>query len=212
MPTPVFIDPSEDPEIALDDSAFEPVWRVLRALRAHDDALAEELDSLRRELGLRGRTGTRKPTKIHFDLPVRIGSDFVRALTLRIVETSTASWEFNFGLLQRFVKREKHARGPRGHIEDGFRLGNWVGTQRTSYKRNSLEPPARIQALKSVKGWVWDPHGASWQEGFEYLVRFVKREKHARVPRGHIEDGFKLGSWAKKSRKLRRNRFFLGIS
>ena len=57
--------------------------------------------------------------------------------------------------LKRFVRREKHARVPQEHIEDGVRLGKWVRKQRTSYKKNSLEP-ARIQALESVKGWIWD--------------------------------------------------------
>ena len=56
------------------------------------------------------------------------------------------------GSATRFVKREKHARVPQKHIEDGFKLGFWVSGQRTSYKNNSLEP-ARIQALESVKGW-----------------------------------------------------------
>lgn len=34
-------------------------------------------------------------------------------------------------------------------------LGPWASTQRTFCKKNSLEP-ARIRALESVKGWVWD--------------------------------------------------------
>jgi predicted helicase len=45
---PVFIGAGEDAEVALDDSAFKPVWDVIRALRAHDDELAERLDALRR--------------------------------------------------------------------------------------------------------------------------------------------------------------------
>ncbi len=104
-----------------------------------------------------------------------------------------------FDYLERFVKREKHARVPFPHIEDGFKLGSWVSRQRSSYKKNSLSP-APIRALEAVKGWVWDPHAASWQEGFDYLERFVKREKHARVPREYIEDGFKLGHWVSRQR------------
>ena len=53
---PVFIDTDEDPQIALDSSAFKPVWDVIKALRSHDDELGEELDELRRQLGA-GRTG-----------------------------------------------------------------------------------------------------------------------------------------------------------
>ncbi|AQT80276.1 hypothetical protein B1R94_14905 [Mycolicibacterium litorale] len=48
---PVFIDTDEDPEAALDASVFKPVWDVIKALRAHDEELGEQLDELRRNLG-----------------------------------------------------------------------------------------------------------------------------------------------------------------
>ena len=67
---PVFIDTDEDPENALDDSAFKPVWDVIKALRSHDDELGEQLDELRRQLGRRGRR-PRLPRKIHLDLPAK---------------------------------------------------------------------------------------------------------------------------------------------
>src|SRR5262249_7276488 len=50
---PVFVDESTDAESAIEASAFDRVWQVLKALRAHDEVLAEELDELRRELGRR---------------------------------------------------------------------------------------------------------------------------------------------------------------
>ena len=51
---PVFIEHSDDPERALEASAFKPVWSVLRALRDQDEELAEQLDSIRREMGPSG--------------------------------------------------------------------------------------------------------------------------------------------------------------
>ena len=39
---PVFVDESADADHALTNSAFEPVWQVLKALRAHDQKLADE--------------------------------------------------------------------------------------------------------------------------------------------------------------------------
>ena len=56
---PVFISQEEDEEKVLESSAFQDVWKVLRALRAHDDQLAEELDQLRLEVG-KLRTDGRK--------------------------------------------------------------------------------------------------------------------------------------------------------
>ena len=70
-----------------------------------------------------------------------------------------AGWLEGFDCLGRFVKREKHARVPDRHIEDGFKLGIWASTQRMSYKKISLTPD-RVQALEAVKGWLWDTREA----------------------------------------------------
>ncbi len=60
---PVFLADEEDPDRMLDESAFKNVWNVLKALRAHDEALGEELDELRRRLGAH-RSAARRPGKI----------------------------------------------------------------------------------------------------------------------------------------------------
>src|SRR5262249_17510817 len=51
---PVVVSDDDDAESALESSEFDRVWEVVRALRNHDDDLAEELDALRRERGRRG--------------------------------------------------------------------------------------------------------------------------------------------------------------
>src|SRR5262249_29291270 len=65
---PVFVDEDEDAAGALDTSAFKHVWDVLKALRAHDEQLGEELDDLRRRQGAL-RESPRRPGKIKLDLP-----------------------------------------------------------------------------------------------------------------------------------------------
>ena len=103
------------------------------------------------------------------------------------------------------------ARVPVSHTEDGYPLGTWVNDQRKKYRTDRLSPE-RIAFLESFPGWVWNPQDASWEEGFAALERFVAREgdaripnhhmengareRHARVTRGHREDGYPLGSWA----------------
>ena len=44
--------------------------------------------------------------------------------------TQEARWDENFDALVRFIEREGHARVPASHMEDGFKLGGWVGNQR----------------------------------------------------------------------------------
>ena len=58
-----------------------------------------------------------------------------------------------FVALERFTAREGHARPPAKHIEDGFKLGQWVSAQRRSKDRL---PPERIARFEAFPGWVWD--------------------------------------------------------
>jgi len=88
---PVFIDESEDADHVLSQSAFEPVWQVLKALRAHDRRLADELDQLRLSLGRRSKSGGRinLPDNIHLDVPRLLLHDFEQAFYVRTVELTT---------------------------------------------------------------------------------------------------------------------------
>lgn len=88
---PVFVDESEDADHALSHSAFEPVWQVLKALRAHDQKLADELDELRLKLGERSRSDgkLRLPDKIKVDVPTLVLGDFEQAFYVRTVEETT---------------------------------------------------------------------------------------------------------------------------
>ena len=196
---PVFVDLAADPEDALDESAFTAIASVLRALRDHDEALAEELDGLRRDLGARLRRRLRLPTKIVLDLPRKVSSNFSTAIATRVVRLTTASWEEWFARLQQYVKTYGNALVPGKHTTpDGYRLGVWVNSQRTHKDRLSAERRAR---LESVDGWVWDALDAAWEESFSQLQDYVRAEGEARVVQSHTTaDGFQLGAWVTRQR------------
>lgn len=89
---PVFIDESADADHALEHSAFAPVWQVLKALRAHDRRLADELDQLRMSLGQQAAAATRRiqlPQNIVFNVPRVLLKDFEQAFHVRTVERTT---------------------------------------------------------------------------------------------------------------------------
>ncbi len=88
---PVFIDEAEDADHVLSQSAFEPVWQVLKALRAHDRRLADELDQLRLSLGRRSKSSGRisLPDNIYLDVPRLLLQDFEQAFYVRAVEQTT---------------------------------------------------------------------------------------------------------------------------
>ncbi|MBI2694921.1 DEAD/DEAH box helicase [Mycobacterium nebraskense] len=195
MVIPVFIDTDEDPEVALDSSVFKPVWDVIKALRAHDEELGEQLDELRRQIGRKGGR-PRLPGKIHVDLPNAIGRDFSNAFDARLVEQTTAAWEFWYGLLQQFTKEYGHARVPRGYSSDNHKLDNWVTNQR-AFRRRGVLSEERQRRLEQLPGWAWDPHDEQWEQTFSALQEFAKAAGHARVPRSNK----RLGTWVQAQRQ-----------
>jgi superfamily II DNA or RNA helicase len=198
---PVFIDTDHDPEIALDDSAFKPVWDVIKALRSHDEQLAEQLDELRRALGYRGGR-IKLPSKIHLEVPTKVGADFAAAFDARLVEQTTTAWEFTYGLLQRYAEGHGHARVPVAHVENGIALGRWVNKQRTH--RRTLSG-AKQALLEQVPGWTWSSHDVAFMRAYAVLQRYVEREGTTRVAQSHVENGFNLGSWVNTQRQQKDN-------
>jgi superfamily II DNA or RNA helicase len=200
---PVLVDTDEpNPDVILDDSAFKPVWDVLLALRSHDEDLAQQLDDLRRMLGRLpgGSHGTvRLPPNIHVDIPDVRGIDFARAFDVRLVEQTTASWEFWFGLLQQFVEQSGHARVLRSYRVDGYPLGGWVHWQRHIHAKGTLDRD-RQRRLEAVPGWTWTARADKWEEGFSRLLQYVEHHGDARVPASYRADGYPLGAWVGTSR------------
>jgi superfamily II DNA or RNA helicase len=195
---PVFVGESEDPREAVERSAFKPIWEVIRALRDHDEELANRLDELRREATQPSSLEDHIPRKIVIDMPERVGDDFVRAFETKLVEQTTATWEFWFGLLQSYVDRTGDARVRFDHVEGDFRLGGWVNAQRSAYSTGNLDP-ARVARLESLKGWSWSvKRGHGWERGFHHLQQFFGRNGHGHVPANHMEGDFPLGSWVQE--------------
>jgi hypothetical protein len=106
-------------------------------------------------------------------------------------DSRETDWAEGFRYLKVFKQREGHCRVPQKHIENGFRLGQWVGVQRGN--ADTLSAPRR-QQLDEL-GFVWDPVETDWAEGFRYLTIYKQREGHCRVPATHKENGFRLGQW-----------------
>lgn len=88
---PVFVDESTDASRAVEHSSFAPVWQVLKALRAHDQRLADELDAMRASIRTTG-TSTQQP-RLPNNVILEIGGilppHFAEAFYVRVVEHAT---------------------------------------------------------------------------------------------------------------------------
>jgi superfamily II DNA or RNA helicase len=197
---PVFIEEGESEHEALESSRFKPIWDVVNALRSHDDALAHDLDQLRTSLGRRGVIDGGGLRKIVFDLPAICGKSFAGALRTRLVEQTTASWMFWYGLLQEHVKNTGTAR-MRQHFKtkDGFKLGRWAGDQRRNKDVLSAD---RRKLLESCKGWCWDVFADKWHHGLEELKKYVALHGSLRVSAGFkTSHGKDLRFWVFNQRR-----------
>jgi superfamily II DNA or RNA helicase len=196
---PVFIDTEEDPDVALDSSVFKPVWDIIKALRAHDAELGEQLDSLRRQISRNGGK-PKLPDKIHLDVPATVGADFAAAFDVRLVDATTVPWEFWFGLLEKYVAEHGTARVSPLFTDGDYRLGGWVAKQRARGSEWALNPD-RSRRLAELPGWTWDPREDLWEEGFERLGEYVKNHGDAVVPKAYTIDGYQLGAWVTTQRR-----------
>ena len=195
---PVFINTDEDAEVALDSSVFKPVWDVIKALRAHDTELGEQLDALRRQMGRKGGKPP-LPSKIHIDVPASVGKDFINAFEAHLVDATTAPWEFWYGLLEGYVAECGDACPPITFTVSDHRLGAWVAKQRSHCNKGRL-PKERRQQLEQLPGWSWNPRDDLWEEGFAALEDYVERHGTARVPKDSYVNGVQLGAWVSSQR------------
>lgn len=186
-------------ELALEDSAFAHVWQVLRALRAHDEILAEELDDLRRSLGRRGSSGASLPSKIVFDLPEGISKEAFEALTIRLIDGCSSNWNYFFGLVQRYCEREGKANPPSRHVEDGRLLGGWVTLQRRNAREGLLSATRRAE-LEKLPGWSWDTLSDGWQRTYDVLADYAAEHGHAAPVHTVEHGGYRLGAWVSQQR------------
>jgi superfamily II DNA or RNA helicase len=193
---PILAEPGTDVETAFASSAYAPVWRVMRALRSHDDDLAAELDQLRRrgagDMSTGG--GQRIARWVHVD-GIEVSERFVNAITVRMIESATAAWEEFYGAAIAYAEEHGDLLVPNKWVTDtGIGLGQWLHTQRTLRNRGRLRPE-RIRLLDAI-GMVWSPHEAAWERGLAAAARYHEQHGHINVPQSFVDsDGYKLGDW-----------------
>ena len=130
-------------------------------------------------------------------------AQFAKSLRAYLVAQTTESWMFWYGLLEIFVKEREHCRVSASHkTDDGYRLGQWVGVQKTN---KDIMDPDRRQRLEAMAGWSWNFLSDKWEQGFAHLKEFSDREGHCRVPvRFTTYEGNSLGNWVGKQRNRKK--------
>lgn len=117
-------------------------------------------------------------------------------------DTRDAYWRYGFSKLQSYVQSHGDARVPRVALVGAFRLGEWVGAQRTLNTKGQLDPARRAE-LEGLPGWVWKAREDQWENNFSLLVDYARRHGSACVPVSYADHRGKLGSWVHNQRSQR---------
>eukprot|EP00980_Cylindrotheca_fusiformis_P011595 scaffold2744_cov136-Cylindrotheca_fusiformis.AAC.12 len=112
-------------------------------------------------------------------------------------------WRDQFLKLVDFKENTGHCCVPVQYSKDR-QLARWVKRQRHEYKmlqegKASAIDRKRIQLLESI-GFVWDAHASRWQQKWEELVAYKKREGHCNMA-SHDSKYPQLSSWVKSQRR-----------
>lgn len=214
---PVLINGDQDEETVLNSSAFDQVWKVIKAMMSQDERLEEIISKVRRYEGEEKQGANRKKEmeelymklreKAEFiDLPKRFDLErFEKHLYLRLVDTNGRSWDYMLGQLVEWRKINPD-RWPSPSAKDleEKKLGGWCSKKRGEYKTHKLSEKC-IKELNAI-GFLWDPLADQWTNGIAALRKFRLKNPN-RWPRRYSRDTEEnvLEIWCKYKRSAYKN-------
>ncbi len=93
----------------------------------------------------------------------------LEALPGWVWDTHEAAWEEGYARLRAFAEREGHSRVPSDYRDDdGFRLGQWVGNQRTA-RAAASSPRSDSGDWKLCRAGSGTRYEADWEDGYARL-------------------------------------------
>ncbi len=111
------------------------------------------------------------------------------------------AWEKGYQESLKYKQEFGDANAPAMYnASDGFSLGWWQGTQRTTCKNGILDND-RVKRLNEI-GFVWDVLGKTWKNGYQESLKYKKQFGVANAPNNYkTSDGFRLGGWQQHQRE-----------
>lgn len=204
---PVRLSSHDDDEEQLAESDFAAVWRVLRALKAHDPRITSQLEiAVRRWTA--NTAGTADPGWLHLIAPDRVDLTEVRT---RLVRATTLVWDQKFKHLEAFAAAHREGAAALREKSDQ-NLHHWAAMQRSYYARGLLSE-ARVHQLESVPGWYWSATAAADRRAVDSLREFaaangtVTENPTAPSIYGDLRDGLyrPIGLWLARTRRAYRD-------
>lgn len=176
---PVRLPEGGDEDTDLTASEFGHVWTVLRALRAHDERFAAELDqaavSQRSRTGGAGAAAPHQVRRVKFLLPdgVTLDEDLLRLRMVEAVTFGDSAWERFYADLLDYSRATRGGYLPFNKTWNGVQLGQWAMRQIAARKSGMLAA-GRAARLEAVPGWAWTREDSYWREDLRRLRELAK--------------------------------------
>ncbi|GGV48074.1 helicase [Kitasatospora herbaricolor] len=208
-------------EEEIEASSFRTIWRVLRALAAHDARVVGRITELRtKRAGERDHTAVSDPDAGEAvdagagrgdaeqpagESPVdwlrinarKHAAQILRTVKLRAFNPRATEWQRMFALAAAFHTGHHHL-DPTDKTRDGA-LISWLDRQR--YLRGAgLLAPVRTHELDQL-GMIWDKHARSWDRGFAHARAWAETHGHLAIPAAEKLDGHAVGARMGRQRK-----------
>lgn len=110
-------------------------------------------------------------------------------------------WNTMYNYLVEYFKENKHSNVPLSY-EKNKQLALWVSNQRKLLKNNKMSKEKR-QLLSKVN-FSYNPKEDSWNEMYNELVKYYRKNKHSNVPNRYKENKA-LGFWVHRQRNSYKN-------
>ena len=116
-------------------------------------------------------------------------------------DKNETKWYEGYSYAQEYFKQYGNLNVPQNFmIEDGYKLGNWISFQRSSYKKHTLSAE-KIQLLENLN-FVWNPLDELWEIGFLHAARYSEIGDINAVKQTYCTpDGYKLGEWLRSQKR-----------
>ncbi|MFI1408930.1 Helicase associated domain protein [Streptomyces sp. NPDC020707] len=197
---PVLIGPGQDPVSALEGSAYAPVWQVVSALAAHDEALSAELKVRRRELGRGYQPSGAALAELPKWLQIHgtpVPHQFAQAITVKAVRSTTVSWDEHLGAAAAYATQHGNLLARRDFVTDsGLALWQWLCWVRTLHINGTLSS-ARHAQLDEI-GMVWNALDEHFTQRLDAAATCLAKHGHLRIPKSYVTPGpdpIRLGAW-----------------
>lgn len=206
---PIALPANHDDDTELLVSRFSLLWSVLRALRAHDERFARDLD--RAVHSTPGGPGGYLVGPVEFVLPAWCDTQMLRA---RIVTDLSDGWERFYTVAEAWAEQHPDRRMPRNARHHDIAVGEWAFKQRQARRRGMLSAD-RVARLDRIAGWYWDRADTAWHDTFTILQDYAREHgtvaDHQRGDsrftglRAALPQREKLGAWMATQRHAYRS-------